>query len=547
MGSALFIIGMLGRIFLLSDYMRNSLVELTSAQLTTMADYVAADINRDVVDRREMLERTANRLPVRLLHDRRSLQAWLAERYDMNPLFSLGMIVIDSSGIVLADYPALPTRVGQSVADRDYFQQAMQGTFAIGRPVIGRAAQVPVLPMAVPLRDGSGKVSAVLAGVSALHSPNFLEALYTTHVGDKGGLVLVSPRDKLFIGASDSDIALAPTQQEGMHKQYDKAMQGWRGVGLDVRSNGAEELAAVASITSSGWFVVARMPSSEVFAPLSRLQRFIMNNTLFMVPLFLLLVVSMVFYLLRPLMHAARHADRMTLGEIPLEPLPVVRNDEVGHLTTAFNRLLTKLLENSAQMEHLAHHDILTGLPNRQLLADRMKQALVRAQRSRSRVAVLFLDLDGFKPINDEMGHEAGDFALREIAARLQKAVRSGDTLARVGGDEFVVLLSDLEGDGREAAELVANKCLEVFRQPFVIREQACRLGVSIGIAVGDGQCAVSELLIAADHAMYQAKQGGRGKLSWADGCLGCLAAGQQAACGVHIISMSKNGRAASQ
>lgn len=543
MGSALFTIGMLGRILLLSDYMRNDLTELASAQLLTMANYVAADIDRDVVDRRQMLQQAARAFPVKLLQDRRSLQRWLGERHNINPLFSLGMFVLDPSGMMLADYPVLAGRSSISYANDELFRQAMQGEFVIGRPNPG-ATHVPQLPMAMPLHDASGKVRAVLVGVVALHSPNFLEALYHTHIGETGGLVLVSPRDKLFLGASDADIALKPTPQQGVHAQHDNAMKGWRGVGIDVREGGTEELAAVASVPNSSWFIVARIPTSEVFAPLSRLHSFILNNTLYLVPLFFLIVVSSVYYLLRPLMHAARHADRMTLGEIPLEPLPVARNDEVGHLTTAFNRLLSKLMESNAQMEHLAHHDILTGLPNRQLLADRMKQALVRAQRSHSRVAVLFLDLDGFKPINDEMGHEAGDLALHEVAQRLQKAVRSEDTLARVGGDEFVVLLSDLEGNGRAVAELVANKCLEVFRQPFIIHGRSCSLGSSIGISVGDGQCAADELLIAADLAMYQAKQGGRGKLCWATSCADCLSAGRHAVCGV---SINKNGQVSEQ
>jgi diguanylate cyclase (GGDEF)-like protein len=531
MGSALFLVGMFGRIFLLSDYMRADLTDLTSAQLITIANYVAEDVDRDVVARRELLQHAASNFPLALLQDRKALQAWLGERHDINPLFSLGMFVLDTSGVILADYPVVADRVGISSADRDYFQQAMLGEFAIGRPVIGRAARVPVLPMAMPLRDSSGKVLAVLVGISALHSPNFLEALYSTHVGSTGGLVLVSPRDKLFIGASDADIVLNPTPRQGLHPQLDRAMMGWRGVGVDDR-NGIEELAAVASVPNAGWFVVARMPTSEVYAPLSRLHRFIVNNTVYMVPLFFLIIVLGLRYLLRPLTKAAQHADRMTRDEIPLEPLPVVRDDEVGHLTQAFNRILTKLIESRAELQHIAHHDALTGLPNRQLLADRMHQALARAQRSKGKIAVLFLDLDGFKPINDGLGHEAGDAALREVTLRLREAVRSEDTLARVGGDEFVILLSDLNANAKEVAELVASKCLEVFGRPFSIRDQSCKLGTSIGIALGDGECDADKLLIAADQAMYRAKEAGRGKFVYADGCSAC---GDTGECDIHI------------
>lgn len=362
------IVGTLARIFILSDFLRKGITEVTSSQLMTTANYVAQGIDRDVVARHELLNRVATKFPLPLLHHPKQLQAWLGERHDINPLFSHGLAVLNLSGVAIADYPVLPDRAGMSYADRDYFQQAKNGEFSIGSPVIGRTAKVPILPMAMPIRDNTGKVRAVLVGISALHSPNFLESLYTTRVGATGGLVLVSPRDKLFIGASDANISLTPTPKEGVHPQHDQAMKGWRGAGIDVRL-GIEELAALASVPSSGWFVVARLPTDEVFAPLTRLRRFVMNNTMIVLPIFLLAVVFAMRHFLRPLMHAARQADRMILGETPLEPLPVVRNDEVGHLTTAFNRVLSKLLESRAELERRVEQETRSKNQHRQFIA----------------------------------------------------------------------------------------------------------------------------------------------------------------------------------
>jgi len=511
MGMAFIIVGGIARAFLLGNYLRKDVTELASTQLLTMANYVAKNIDHNIVERREMLERVALRFPLALLHNREQLQQWLGEHHDINPVFSQGMAVLNVSGVALAGYPAVPNLVDTSFADRDYFQQALKGTFAIGRPVIGRVSKVAVLPMAIPIRDSAGKIHAVLVGVSALNSPNFLDSLYSTRVGATGGLVLASPRDKLFVGASDANIALMPTPPEGKHPQHDQAMKGFRGVGIDVRF-GIEELAAIASVPSSGWFVVARMPTSELFSPVNRLHRFILNSTTIIAPLFLIIMVFVLRRVMRPLKSAAYHADSMTHGEIPFAPLPVVHNDEVGHLTAAFNRVLSKLIESRAEHEHSALHDTLTGLPNRQLLADRMRSALARLQRHQGQIAVLFLDLDGFKQINDGLGHEAGDTALREVAERLSKSMRGEDTLARVGGDEFVILISDLGDNAEEVAELVANKCLKVFQHPFIIHDTACQLGTSIGIAIGNGTSSADKLLIAADRAMYRAKDAGRGR-----------------------------------
>ncbi|MDQ5911304.1 MAG: hypothetical protein QG599_3401 [Pseudomonadota bacterium] len=478
---------------------------------------MAKDIDHDILERREFLEHIAVKFPLHVLHNQEKLQTWLEERYNINPLFSLGLFILDRSGRVLADYPVLPDRVGFSFADRDYFQQASKGEFAIGRPIFGRVSKVPLLPMALPLRDSAGNIQAILGGVSALQSRNFMEAFYSTRIGTTGGLVLVSPHDNLFIGSSkDANIMLKPTPNPGVHPQHDQAMKGFRGVGIDTNAGGIEELAAIASIPSSGWFVVAHLPTAEAFASITRMWHFILKNTMIVVPIFLFLAALGLRYQLRPLMKAAQHADRMTQDEIPLQSLPVVRNDEVGHLTMAFNRVLSKLLESRADLEGMAYHDTLTGLPNRRLLADRMQQALSRVQRSQRQIALLFLDLDGFKPLNDRLGHAAGDAALCEVAERLCAVVRREDTVARVGGDEFVILLSDLNTDARAAAELVANKCLGVFHQPFVIHDQAYRLGTSIGIAMGHAEYSPDQLLIAADQAMYRAKEAGRGQFFWA-------------------------------
>jgi diguanylate cyclase len=275
-------------------------------------------------------------------------------------------------------------------------------------------------------------------------------------------------------------------------------------------------LAAIASVPSSAWFVVARITTSELFAPITRLRHFILITTAILVPIFLIIMGLGLRYQLRLLRRAAQHAERMTRGEIPLAPLPLIHQDELGHLTAAFNGVLDRLLASRAELEHRAHHDGLTGLPNRRLLADRVQQAIARARRGEQQVALLYLDLDGFKAINDRWGHSAGDAALCEVAERLGSLLRCEDTLARVGGDEFVILVTDVHGQVKSAVEAVANKCLDVFTENFLIHGQWYRLGASLGIAIGRGECALDELLRAADAAMYRAKEAGGGRFAWA-------------------------------
>jgi len=160
-------------------------------------------------------------------------------------------------------------------------------------------------------------------------------------------------------------------------------------------------------------------------------------------------------------------------------------------------------------VRHLAYHDALTGLPNRRLLDDRLAQAIHLAQRRDRKLAVMLIDLDDFKQVNDSLGHRAGDAMLREVAARLSACVRRADTLARHGGDEFVVVVSDVQADAD--CGLVAEKILRSLAAPFQIEGRALGLGASIGISLfpsdaGDGDA----LLRNADAAMYSAKQQGR-------------------------------------
>jgi diguanylate cyclase (GGDEF)-like protein len=160
----------------------------------------------------------------------------------------------------------------------------------------------------------------------------------------------------------------------------------------------------------------------------------------------------------------------------------------------------------------LAYHDALTGLPNRSLFHDRLSVAITHARREGSHLAVLFLDLDGFKAVNDALGHACGDRLLVEVAERLRGSVRAGDTVARFGGDEFVVLLSSVAGE--DDAERVAAKLLEAVRGPFRIDGHVLAATASIGVSVypGDGT-SPEELVVSADVAMYRHKhaQGSRG------------------------------------
>ena len=225
-----------------------------------------------------------------------------------------------------------------------------------------------------------------------------------------------------------------------------------------------------------------------------------------------------------PIHHLSRQLHQITPGtNARVSTITGQKEDEIVQLVQDVNQLLDvvedtlseereqRLLikEMKQKYQHLAHHDMLTGLPNRSLFTDRLQQMLVQAKRSPTHGALIYLDLDKFKPVNDTLGHNIGDLVLMSIAQRLQAAVRESDTVARIGGDEFVVLLPVIES--KLDASTVAEKIRVALEQPFEINGKRIQIGCSVGIAVypEHGGDEIS-LMKNADTAMYRAKQNGR-------------------------------------
>ncbi|WP_157819223.1 diguanylate cyclase domain-containing protein [Mariprofundus aestuarium] len=199
-------------------------------------------------------------------------------------------------------------------------------------------------------------------------------------------------------------------------------------------------------------------------------------------------------------------------GEVYPEWLSItaVRNDagEISNFVSIFYDI-SEQKNIEQRLSHMAHHDQLTGLPNRTLFTDRLEHALAHAIRDKYKVGLMFIDIDGFKAINDNFGHDVGDALLIEIANRLGELVRSADTVARVGGDEFIIILENLID--LEDMVQVADKILKCFSTPTMAAEIACDIGCSIGIAIGpDDSQNADELVKKADTAMYLAKTSGK-------------------------------------
>ncbi|SNY53871.1 PAS domain S-box-containing protein/diguanylate cyclase (GGDEF) domain-containing protein [Arsukibacterium tuosuense] len=191
---------------------------------------------------------------------------------------------------------------------------------------------------------------------------------------------------------------------------------------------------------------------------------------------------------------------------------PVLDENNETEATVCISRDVTEQAVAAEKIWYNAHYDLLTGLPNRRLFLDRLEQEVKHAKRSGLPLAVFFMDLDGFKEVNDALGHDAGDHLLAAVAKRLTESVREEDTVARLGGDEFTVILSGAKQHAD--VELVAQTIIDALATPFQIAQDNVQISVSLGIALyAQDATSPASLLQAADHAMYKAKKAGANQM----------------------------------
>ena len=257
-------------------------------------------------------------------------------------------------------------------------------------------------------------------------------------------------------------------------------------------------------------------PLHDVLVGANMLGNSIVRMVLIFSAFAILLAILFARALTRPL-HTLADAATHFFSEHTMDALPVRRTDEIGVLARGFERMrreirvqMDELRSKQHELTHLASHDGLTGLPNRMLFMQKLEEAIDRARVNGSRLAVLFIDLNRFKQINDQYGHSVGDDVLAIVARRLQQVLHPGDVVARLGGDEFIVLVKGERS--AEAAPAIAARIVRTIDDELLIGDQPMAVGASIGISQfpADGDSAEA-LLLNADAAMYAAKSGGSG------------------------------------
>ncbi|NMM44793.1 diguanylate cyclase [Rhodospirillaceae bacterium KN72] len=454
---------------------------------------------------REMLDALQNAVPA---------FSWLGV------LSSDGTVVAASGGIL----------EGRNIAQRPVFSEGIKGKFVgdVHEAVLlanllpnptGEAMKF--VDIAYPIFNPAGETVGVLAThLSWGWAREIQKALLTRSKNRKNVDIFIVARDDLVLLA-DSDEKIGQTLSLDAVAKARSEGPGWT---VETWPDGQDYVTGYAvaegygDFDGFGWTVVTRQPVTEAFAPIKDMSRRIEAWGIGLAVLVAATGWIAVGVLTRPLAQIAASADRIRKGEeidIPIFHRPM----EIAALSDGLNKLIHGLRKTESaldQMEMHAHHDRLTGLPNRLSLDVFFETAVPRARRDESSIALLYIDLDDFKPVNDTMGHAMGDFVLQEVGVRLSGMCRGGEVAARLGGDEFVMVAFVSKEEGQVEAENIAARIVEGVAKPYMRDGQTAHIGCSVGGAFlpGDAET-VSDLFARADEALYIAKEAGKNRYAF--------------------------------
>ena len=327
--------------FYASRMLQKDIQRLLGAQQFSTASLMAGEINNHLADRIQALETIANEVSPGVMGSAAALQTLLEQKPLLQLLFNGGALVAGVDGTVIADVPRSAQRIGVNYLERDAIAAALKdGKVSIGRPSIGKQLKASIFPITVPVRDAQGKVIGALTGVTNLDKPNFLDQIAQSQYGQTGGYVLISAEHRQVVSATDKSRIMELLPDVGVNQWVDQFAQGYEGSAIAINPMGVEVLVSGKGVPAANWYVLATLPTTEAFGPIRDMQQRMLWATV----LLTLLAGGLTWWILRgqlaPLLATARAMDTLSnFSQIP-PPLPVLTQDEVGQLSSGFNRLI---------------------------------------------------------------------------------------------------------------------------------------------------------------------------------------------------------------
>lgn len=345
----------LGSISLLVWYggrmLQDDLYRMLSAHQAETVALLAEQLGQETSARQRALAQVSASLPVRSA-DPVQLHTLLGQNALLQDHFNGGTFITDTHGVAIADSDVQARRIGVSYQDRDYVRQALQqGVPALGHPLMGRVLQAPIIPMASPIRDARGQITGVMVGITDLGRSNFLDNTLHRHFSKMGEYLVVDRGARVVVTSSRQNHALDALPATGTDPLMDRFVGGEEGSALYTDASGTETLATVQTIPGTPWSVVGTLPAADAFAPAHALRQRMLIAAL----LLALAACGLTWWMLRqqlaPLLDATHHLSTLKVTDATPVVLPIHREDEVGTLIAAFNRLLQRRAEDEQALK----------------------------------------------------------------------------------------------------------------------------------------------------------------------------------------------------
>lgn len=510
----------------------------TKSSLRTLANTMVSNIGNKIANARQTLERLSDRPLVRQV-DPKNCDGILKDLLNLNPDYA-NVTYTNMDGVAVCSAVPQPDGKPVNVGKAPWFEKFVkEQRFIVGDPFFGPITRKWVSVLSAPIWNEHHEM------VGGVQLPLDLKAydpkIHTQFLPAGSRYGFVSEQGVLIWRNVDPE-GLVGTRLEGVEAAR-RVIEVRDGEFESVGSDGIARSYSVVPMPETGWIAFVGIPLSEVYGAAKRRAINATAIALGAITLLVALALSITRRITEPIVALEKATHSVLNGNFGTKVTPDGPS-EVASVATAFNAMTDKIEASTRRLEteinerermevqvrQMAFHDQLTNLPNRRLLEDRLGQSMAASKRSGCYGAVMFLDLDNFKPLNDAYGHVVGDLLLIEAADRLKSCVREVDTVARFGGDEFVVIISELDVNRTESksqAKIIAEKVRDTLSKFYLLTvkhrgkpdttvEHRCT--VSVGVALlhshEDNQ---NDILRWADTAMYRAKEAGRNLIHFYD------------------------------
>ena len=468
-------------------------------QETALVAQVANELNDKIQFAQDALVSAAAFVTPDIVASRVKAETFLDGLPALNSIFDNNILIIDTRGRIVAESGHRPSRTGFDLSFREYISETLkQGKPYISRPFVSSLSHQPlVIIFTTPVRDASGKIIAIFGGSIDLAKNNFIANLATASVGKTGYFFLFDKERTIIVHPNRKKI-MKRLAAAGAARRYDLAVSGVDNAGEMVNADGRRVLSAFKSLQGGRWIVGVDFPVEEAYAPVRQAEK----TAFVIMAVGAVIIVGGMWLVMRhvtlPLLSLTDQIREMERRK-EYRHVSVSTQDEIQELGHAFNSLMDQLRSKEERLYYMSTHDTLTGLYNRAFFETETE----RVQKGRLfPVSIVAADLDGLKQVNDAFGHAAGDAMIQVAAEILTEAFRDSDVVARVGGDEFVVLLPATDAEAANAAverikAIADRRRREIRSYPF---------SISVGTASAETGDALQDALRIADMRMYAEK-----------------------------------------